>query len=82
MISWNCWRYGRIGSVLGNVDPLCVAVRNIVVDPTHLPPIANHAKARLLILDDLTIPIIRGAQVLFHGHSLNLPTASTELVAL
>ena len=68
--------------VLGNVDPLRVAVGNIVVDPTHLPPIANHAKARLLIMDDLTVPIIRGAQVLFHMHSLDLPAAVTKLVAL
>lgn len=68
--------------VLGNVDPLRVAVGNIVVDPTHLPPIANHAKARLLVMDDLTVPIIRGAQVLFHMHSLDLPAAITKLVAL
>jgi len=68
--------------VLANVDPMRVAVGNIVVDPTHLPPIATRAKAKILVMDNLTVPIIRGAQVLFHMHSIDVPAALTKLVAL
>lgn len=68
--------------VLANVDPLRVTVGTIVVDPTHLPPIAKRAKAKILVMDNLTVPIIRGAQVLFHMHSIDVPAALTKLIAL
>ena len=68
--------------VLANVDPLRIAVGNIVVDPTHWPPIAKGAKARILIMDNLAVPIIRGAQVLFHMHNLDAPASLTKLIAL
>ena len=32
--------------------------------------------------DKLTVPIIRGAQVIFHMHSLDVPAVLTKLVAV
>lgn len=70
--------------VLANVDPMRIAVGNVIVDPSphHLPPIAKGARAKVLIMDDLTVPIIRGAQVLFHMHSLDVPASLNKLIAL
>jgi elongation factor 1 alpha-like protein len=71
--------------VLANVDPMRVAVGNVVVDPTphkYLPPIASTARAKILVMDNLTVPIIRGAQVVFHMHSLDVPASVTKLIAL
>lgn len=66
---------------LSNVDASRVTVGNVVVDTTHLPPIAIRAKAKVLIMDQLTVPIIRGAQVLFHMHSLDIPAVISKLVS-
>jgi elongation factor 1 alpha-like protein len=33
-------------------------------------------------MDPLAVPIIRGAQVLFHMHSLDVPAVLTKLVAI
>jgi elongation factor 1 alpha-like protein len=66
---------------LSNVDPSRVTVGNVVVDTTHLPRISNKATAKVLIMDELTVPIIRGAQVLFHMHSLDIPAVITKLIS-
>ena len=46
------------------------------------PPIAQKAKAKLLVMEDLDVPIIRGAQVLFHMHSLDVPAVLSNLVSV
>jgi len=66
---------------LSNVDPSRVAIGSIVADTADLPPVAKIAKVRVLIMDQLTVPIIRGAQVLFHMHSLDIPAVITKLLS-
>ena len=68
--------------VLTGIDPMRVSVGNLVVEPTGRPRVVQKAKAKLLVMEDLAIPIIRGAQVLFHMHSLDIPAVLTKLVAL
>lgn len=45
------------------------------------PAIATKCRAKLAIMDDLAMPIIRGAQVLFHIHSLDIPATLTQLIS-
>jgi elongation factor 1 alpha-like protein len=71
--------------VLTGIDLMRVSVGNILAHPTPLtarPPVAKRARAKLLVMDQLTVPIIRGAQVLFHMHSLDVPAVLTKLVAI
>ena len=41
--------------------------------------VRNKCQAKIVVMEDLTIPIIRGAQVLFHIHSLDIPATLTQL---
>eukprot|EP00934_Nitzschia_sp_Nitz4_P003075 Nitzschia sp. Nitz4//scaffold473_size5632//469//2538//NITZ4_009212-RA/size5632-augustus-gene-0.1-mRNA-1//1//CDS//3329552700//3065//frame0 len=69
--------------VLTGIDPMRVAVGNVLADPHwDRPPIATKCQAKLLVMEELTVPIIRGAQVLFHMHSLDVPAVVSKLVAL
>jgi elongation factor 1 alpha-like protein len=68
--------------VLTGIDLMRISVGNILVNANARVPISKKAKVRLLIMDPLAVPIIRGAQVLFHMHSLDVPAVLTKLVSL
>ena len=67
--------------LLTGIDPMRISVGNILVEPTGRPPILKKAQAKLVVMDGLKVPIIRGAQVLFHMHSLDIPAVLTKLIA-
>ena len=68
--------------VLGGIDLMRISVGNILANPSSRPPIAKKAKAKILVMEQLAVPIIRGAQVLFHMHSLDVPAVLTHLIAI
>lgn len=68
--------------VLTGIDIMRLSVGNILANPNTVPIITKRAKAKLLVMDPLAVPIIRGAQVLFHMHSLDVPAVLTKLVAI
>jgi elongation factor 1 alpha-like protein len=68
--------------VLTGIDVMRISVGNLLASPGAPPPFAKQARAKILVMDDLTIPIIRGAQLLFHMQSLDVPAVLNKLIAL
>lgn len=66
--------------VLSGIDLMRLSVGNILANPNALPPICKKFTAKILVMDPLNVPIIRGAQVLFHMHSLDIPAVLTKLI--
>ena len=56
--------------------------RNILSNLSGQPQLAKKAKAKIFVLDSVNVPIIRGAQVLFHMQSIDVPAVISKLVAL
>ena len=69
-----------IDCVLQNVDVMRVATGNVVTRPQERPPMAAKCRAMVWILDGLSIPIIRGAQALFHMHQMDIPCHMSVLI--
>jgi elongation factor 1 alpha-like protein len=46
------------------------------------PPISKKMQAKILVMDQLQVPIIRGAQVLLHMHSIDVPAVISKLIAI
>ena len=44
------------------------------------PPLERKVKASIMVMEQLTIPLIRGAQVLLHMHSIDVPTVLSKLL--
>lgn len=68
--------------VINDTDIMRLSIGNILSSPNARPPLTKMAAARIVVMDDLAVPIIRGAQVIFHMHSLDVPTVLTKLVAI
>jgi len=68
--------------VLSGIELVRLSVGSILSNPNARPPLTKKAKAKVFILDSVTIPIIRGARVLFHMQSLDIPATVSKLVAL
>jgi elongation factor 1 alpha-like protein len=65
-----------------DLDIQRLSVGNILSLPHAPPPLTTMAQARIMVMDPLHIPIIRGAQVIFHMHSLDVPAVLTKLIAI
>ena len=55
---------------------------NILSNTNAQPQLVKKVRAKIFVLDTVSVPIIRGAQVLFHMQSLDVPTVISKLVAL
>lgn len=56
-----------------------------ILSHTHLalrPPIRKRMQAKILVMEQLQVPIIRGAQVLLHMHSIDVPAVLSKLIAI
>lgn len=79
-------KYAAVGETvdltLTGIDSVRVATGSILSRPAinARPSIAKKCRAKLAVMDDLTVPIIRGAQVLFHIHNLDIPAVLTQLI--
>ena len=67
--------------LLSGIDIMRISIGNVLTN-ANSPPICRRAKAKILVMEHLTIPIIRGAQVLFHMHSLDIPAVVNKLIAI
>mmetsp|Transcript_6325 Transcript_6325/g.18025 ORF Transcript_6325/g.18025 Transcript_6325/m.18025 type:complete len:605 (+) Transcript_6325:305-2119(+) len=65
-----------------DTDIMRLSIGNILCFPSARPPLTRKANARIIVMEDLAVPIIRGAQVIFHMHSLDVPTVLTKLHAI
>jgi elongation factor 1 alpha-like protein len=68
--------------VLQGIDIMRVSVGNVLCNLNARPSLAKRFQAKLLVMDQLAIPIIKGAQILFHMHSLDVPAVMNKLVAI
>ena len=46
---------------------------NILARPGYAPPLTTKCRAKIFVLEGLTVPIIRGAQAILHMHYLDVP---------
>jgi elongation factor 1 alpha-like protein len=69
-----------VDCILANIDCMRVATGNVVTRPHERPSLACKCLAMVWILDGLAIPIIRGAQAIFHMHHLDIPCHMSMLV--
>ena len=70
--------------VLLGIDIARVSAGSIFCHPQQelRPPMTRRVICKVLIMDDLRVPIIRGASVLVHMHSMDVPAVITKLVSL
>ena len=68
--------------LLSGIDIMRISIGNLLTNTNCPPPICKRAKAKILVMEELTVPIIRGAQVLFHMHSLDIPAVVNKLIAI
>lgn len=62
------------------LDATRVNTGNIVVRDGARPPMASRCRAKVWVLEGLTIPIIRGATAIFHMHQLDVPCHLSNLL--
>lgn len=68
---------------LTGIDIARISVGNIIsdVDVNLRPKMKRKMKAKIMVMDRLTVPIIKGSQVLFYMHSLDIPAVISKLVS-
>lgn len=83
----NRYKYAMAGDtteiVLLGIDVARLATGNIISHP-HLelrPRLERKVSARIMVMDHLSVPLIRGAQLLTHMHSIDVPTALSKLLS-
>lgn len=68
---------------LSGIDPARISP-GCVLCHTHLtlrPKVKHKFEARILVMERLAVPIIRGSQVLLHMHSLDVPAVLSRLIS-
>ena len=64
------------------IDIARISVGNIISDADEncRPKLRRKMRAKIIVMDQLTVPIIRGSQVLMHMHSLDVPAVISNLL--
>jgi elongation factor 1 alpha-like protein len=67
---------------LSGIDIARIHPGNVLshVDPDLRPAVKKKFRASLMVMDDLAVPIIRGAQALLHMHSIDTPAVVSKLI--
>ena len=82
----NRYKYAMAGDtteiVLLGIDIARLSTGNIISHPHSelRPSLKRKVMARIMVMDKLTVPIIRGAQVLLHMHSIDVPAVVSKLL--
>lgn len=66
--------------VLTGLDISRISTGNILARPGFVPPLTTKCRAKIFVLDGLTVPIIRGAQAILHMHYLDVPCHLSALI--
>jgi elongation factor 1 alpha-like protein len=62
------------------IDAQRLSTGSILARPGNRPPLAFKCRAKVFILDGLQVPLIRGAQMIFHMHHLDIPCHLAVLI--
>jgi elongation factor 1 alpha-like protein len=65
-----------------DLDISRLSTGSVLSYPDARPPLTKKCRVRIMVMDELAVPIIRGAQVLFHMHSLDVPCVMTNLISI
>ena len=80
----NCALAGDIVEVtLSGIDPARISPGCVICHPhpSLRPRVKRKFEARVLVMERLAVPIIRGSQVLLHMHSIDVPAVLNKLVS-
>jgi elongation factor 1 alpha-like protein len=68
---------------LQGIDIARISPGNILSDVavSLRPKLSQKIQAKILVMEQLAIPIIRGAQVVFHMHSLDIPAQISKIIS-
>jgi elongation factor 1 alpha-like protein len=66
--------------VVTGVDLVRLSVGSLLCRANQLPVMASQCRAKVWILEGLSIPIIRGASCIFHMHQLDVPCHLNQLL--
>jgi elongation factor 1 alpha-like protein len=80
----NCAMAGDIVDIgLSGIDPARLSPGCVLchTHPSLRPRIGRMFEARVLVMDRLAVPIIRGSQVLLHMHSIDVPAVMSRLIS-
>jgi elongation factor 1 alpha-like protein len=68
---------------LTGIDIARISVGNVIsdVDENLRPKLRRKMRAKIIVMDRLTVPIIRVSQVLLHMHSLDFPATISGLIS-
>ena len=80
----NCALAGDIVEItLSGIDPARLSPGCVICHPHQSlrPKVKRKVEARVLVMDRLSVPIIRGSQVLLHMHSIDVPAVLTKLLS-
>lgn len=68
---------------LTGIDIARISIGNIIsdVDVSLRPSLKKRMKAKIMVMDRLTVPIIQGSQVLLHMHSVSVPAVISKLIS-
>lgn len=69
-----------IDFVVTGIDVTRLSVGNCLARATARPPLAKLCRAKIWVLASVSLPIIRGAQAIFHSHHLDIPCYFSDLV--
>jgi elongation factor 1 alpha-like protein len=67
--------------VLTGLDVSRIATGNVLGRPAALPRLTTRCRCKIFVLEGLALPLIRGAQALWHMHSLDVPCHLSHLEA-
>jgi elongation factor 1 alpha-like protein len=80
-------QYCAVGEILdcviAGLDAQRISIGSILVRSSSRPPITARCRARIYLLDSggtSQVPLIRGAQMIFHMHHLDVPCHVTALI--
>lgn len=72
-----------IDCTVTGIDAQRLSTGSILARPSNRPPLASKCRAKVFILDaggGLQVPLIRGSQMIFHMHHLDIPCHFAELL--
>ena len=69
--------------VLAGIDIARITVGNILSDaaPGLRPEMKKKFLAKIIIMEELTVPLIRGSQLLLHMHCLDTPAVISKIIS-
>lgn len=67
-----------VGIDAARLSPGCVICHP---HPSLRPQVKRKFEARVMVMEHLAVPVIRGSQVLFHMHSIDVPAVLNKLIS-